>query len=109
MKMEVTAIAEHDKELDVTIITPTSALRAKRKEIWSLIEAEMKKAKKKYPSWPDHAAAQAGVVVGQSGAIMKAALNIKYKRGNGYSSEKMEMRNSAVKTIVAAFRLLEQM
>lgn len=103
------AVAEFDKDVDAVIITPTSALRAKRQDMWALIEAEMKRAKKTYPSWPVHAAAQAGVVVKQSGDLMKASLNVKYKRGNGFNSEKSEMKRSAVKTIVAAIRLLENL
>lgn len=91
-------------------LTTQMDLRAKRKrEAWELIEAEMKKAKKKYPSWPDHTAAQAGIVVKQSGDIMAAALNVKYRRGNGLSSETKQMRKAAVKTIVAAMRLLENL
>ena len=69
----------------------------------------MKRAKKKYPSWPDHAAAQAGIVVKQSGDIMAAALNVKYRRGNGVHNETKQMRKAAIKTIVAAMRLLENL
>lgn len=88
--------------------TRASAVKIKRQEIWAMVDAEMKRARKKYKSFPDHPAAQAGVVVKQSGDLMKASLNVKYKRGNGFSSEKLKMRSSAVKTIVAAFRLLEE-
>lgn len=105
--IEPIAVAEFDKDVDAVIIAPASALRAKRQEMWNLIEAEMKRAKKTYPSWPVHAAAQAGVVVKQSGDLMKAAINVKYRRGNGLSSERLEMKRSAIKTIVAAMRLLE--
>ncbi len=105
--IEPISVAEFDKEVEEVIISPTSVLRAKRQEIWGLIEVEMKRAKKLYPSWPVHAAAQAGVVVKQSGDIMKAAINVKYRRGNGLNSEKLQMKRSAIKTIVAAMRLLE--
>lgn len=103
------AVAELDKEVDAIIVTPTSSMREKRQDIWALVEVEMKRAKKTYPCWPVHAAAQAGVVVKQSGDLMKASLNVKYRRGNGFNSEKSEMKRSAVKTIVAAFRLLENL
>ena len=90
-------------------LTHPSKLRAKRQEIWASVESEMKRAKKKYKSFPDHPAAQAGVVVKQSGDIMAAALNVKYCRGNGNILERQKMRKSAVKTIVAAIRLLENL
>lgn len=89
-------------------LSSASAVKMRRQEIWAQVDAEMKRAKKKYKSFPDHPAAQAGVVVKQSGDLMKASLNVKYKRGNGLSSEKIQMKKSAIKTIVAAFRLLEQ-
>lgn len=102
-------IAEFDSEVDAVIISQPSQLRVKRQEIWAAIELEMKAAKKKYPNWPDHPAAQAGIVSKQSGELMKAAINLKYKRGNSVESNHLELKQSAIKTIVAAFRLLENL
>lgn len=106
---EPVLMAEFDPQVDAVIITPQSLQRAKKLEIWAAIESEMKSAKKKYPSWPDHPAAQAGIVSKQSGDIMKAAINLKYRRGNSVESNHLELRQSAIKTIVAAFRLLENL
>jgi len=102
-------IAEHDAEVGAIIISHPSELRAKRQEIWALIEAEMKRAKKKYPSFPVHAAAKAGVVVKQSGSLMAHSMNVKYNRGDGFILEKANIKKSAIKTIVAAMRLLESL
>ena len=90
-------------------LTHPSKLRAKRQDIWASVESEMKRAKKKYKSFPDHPAAQAGVVVKQSGELMAAALDLKYQRGGGKYNDSIKMRKSAVKTIVAAILLLENM
>lgn len=107
--VEPIAIAEHDNEVGAIIVSPTNNLRVKRQEMWSLIDAEMKRAKALYPSWPVHAAAQAGVVAKQSGDLMKASLNVKYNRGNGFNSEMHEIKKSAIQTIVAAMRLLDNL
>lgn len=35
----------------------------KRNHIWQAIELELREAKKFHPQWPDHVAAQAGMVI----------------------------------------------
>ena len=50
------------------------------KEIWEAIEKETRKAKKKFPGWPQHPCGQAGIVVEEAGELMKACLQWKYER-----------------------------
>lgn len=84
----------------------------KRNEIWPAIELELRNAKKKHPRWPDHPAAQAGIVVEEAGELMQAALQFKY---NGSSAElvleaqKERMKSEAIQTAVAAIRFLENL
>lgn len=54
----------------------------KNQNIWEAVEAELKRAKKKHPNWPDHIAAQAGIVSEECGELMQACLQYKYEKAN---------------------------
>lgn len=83
---------------------------ANRTEIWSEIELELRKAKKKFPGWPEHAAAQAGIVVEEAGELMQACLQYKYQRKDLPEDEhKRRMRKEAIQTAVTAIRFLENL
>ena len=82
----------------------------KREEIWTRIDTELKKAKKKFPNWPDHPAAQAGIVCEEAGELMQACLQWKYERNTSEVVQEVQverMIEEAVHTIVSAFRFLE--
>ncbi len=81
-----------------------------RNQIWQDIELELRVAKRKHPNWPDHPAAQAGIVVEEAGELMKAALEWKYQRDtNEYVQRKQiqHMKDEAIQTAVTAIRFLE--
>lgn len=83
-----------------------------RQTIWSEIEKEVRKAKKAYPNWPDHPAAQAGIVVEEAGELMKAALEFKYekgKKGRTADDQIERMREEAIQTAAMAIRFLENL
>lgn len=70
----------------------------------------MKKAKKKHPLFPDHIAAQAGIVSEESGELMQACLQFKYEKADTAAGEQQQIENikvEAVQVIVAAIRFLE--
>jgi hypothetical protein len=69
---------------------------------------ELRRSKKVHPRFPDHVAGQAGVVVEGAGALMQAALEIKYGKGKGAEGQK-RLRAEAVRTAAAAIRLLENL
>lgn len=65
----------------------------KRNEIWLSIGLELSRAKKKFPNWPDHPAAQAGIVCEEAGELMKACLQWKYERApEMYHGRQIEKR-----------------
>lgn len=83
-----------------------------RREIWEAIELELRRAKKAWPNWPDHPAAQAGIVCEEAGELMKASLQWKYQRDeNDYVQKKQiqHMREEAIQTAVTAIRFLENL
>ena len=83
---------------------------ANRNTIWQEVELELRKAKKKFPNWPDHVAAQAGIVCEEAGELMQACLQYKYERSKDESTEygqKELMRKEAVQTAATAIRFLE--
>lgn len=68
--------------------------------------------KKLHPAWPDHPAAQAGIVSGRAGQLMEANLNWKYKRAKDeelLAQQKELLRKRAIQTAVAAIRFLENL
>jgi NTP pyrophosphatase (non-canonical NTP hydrolase) len=73
---------------------------------------ELKRAKRKFPSWPDHPAAQAGIVAEEAGELMKAALQYKYERAEsaeGIEKQRQHMRLEAIQTAAVALRFLENL
>lgn len=84
----------------------------KRTDIWRAIEMELRKAKAKHPGWPDHVAAQAGIVVEEAGELMRACLEFKYekgKRGQTIEQQKQKMHDEAIQTAVTAIRFIENL
>ena len=83
-----------------------------KNEIWHSIEQMMKAEKKKHPHWPDHIAAQAGIVSKESGQLMRHSLLWKYERDANEVVREVQVeriQNAALKTIVASIRLLENL
>ncbi len=83
-----------------------------KNEIWHAIELELRKAKKKHPSWPDHPAAQAGIVVEEAGELMQSCLQWKYERAPeeiDQEVQKERMKQEAIQTAVTAIRFLENL
>jgi hypothetical protein len=82
-----------------------------RKEIWEEIELEVRRSKKNL-HWPDHVAAQAGIVCEESGELMRAALNWKYKKSDTEvvkEMQKAQLRSEAIQTAAVAIRFLENL
>jgi NTP pyrophosphatase (non-canonical NTP hydrolase) len=83
-----------------------------RKNIWSAIELELRKAKKQHPNWPDHVAAQAGIVVEEVGELMKACLKFKYENNTDVIKDielREQMKQEAIQTAAMAIRFLENL
>lgn len=83
-----------------------------KNEIWQAIDAELKRAKKNYPVWPDHIVSRAGIVCEESGELMQACLQIKYdkgKKGRSLEEQKQLIKMEAVQTAVTAIRFLENL
>lgn len=83
----------------------------RRKDIWPAIEMELRNAKKKFPNWPDHLAAQAGIVCEEAGELMQASLRYKYEKGKKYTpAEQIEnLKKEAIQTAAMAIRFLENL
>lgn len=84
----------------------------KRNEIWLAIDKELRSAKNKHPNWPEHPAAQAGIICEEAGELMKACLEWKYERNNSevvQDVQKERMKDEAVQTAVTAIRFLENL
>lgn len=82
----------------------------KRNQIWQDIELELRKEKKRHPNYPDHVAAQAGIVCRESGELMNACLDFKYERKemNAFHlQQKDAIKDAAIQTVVSAIRFLE--
>lgn len=84
----------------------------KRNHIWQEIELQLRQAKKINPHWPDHVAAQAGIVCKNSGELMQACLDRKYEkpeaeRLKGLQTERI--RKAAIYSVVAGIRFLENL
>ncbi len=81
-----------------------------RKEIWQAVELELRKAKKKFPSWPDHIVARAAIVAEEAGELVQASLQFKYQRKDdpaGQLAQIEHMRKEAIQTAVTSIRFLE--
>lgn len=76
------------------------------------ISAELKKSKKKHPNWPDHVAAQAGIVSKEAGELMKASLEWKYEKSVSEIVEEVQVKaiyDEAVQVAATAIRFLENL
>lgn len=81
-----------------------------RNEIWEAIELELRRAKKKHPNWPDHPAAQAGIVCEEAGELMQACLQKKYENKKHSPAEhEQRMREEAIQVAVTAIRFIENL
>ena len=81
-----------------------------RKQIWQEIELSVRDSKKKFPNWPDHVAAQAGIVCESAGNILGVALKIKYDPES--TEEELikqyeALKELAINTAAVAIRFLE--
>jgi len=75
----------------------------------SALLAEMEHSKQRQ-SWPDHPAAQAGMVAEKAAQLMTVCMDKKYQsRQDGYSSEQHQDRiwEAALQTAAVAVRFLE--
>ena len=83
-----------------------------RKIIWQQIELELRNAKRKHPNWPDHPAAQAGIVCEEAGELMKDCLQWKYERDSCdvvQEVQKERMKTEAIHVAATAIRFLENL
>lgn len=80
-------------------------------DILDEIVKEVKRAKKKHPSWPVHVCAQALIVSEESGELARAALNYKYESMADGDHEKWlkEMKTEAIQTAATCIRFLENL
>lgn len=80
------------------------------KAIFESIELELRKARRKHPNWPDHAAAQAGIVCEEAGELMRACLQWKYERNpNEEQKQLQDIKEEAVQVAVTAIRFLQNL
>lgn len=80
--------------------------------IYEEIMAEVDRAKKKHPRWPDHIVARAGIVCEEAGELVRACLNLKYKsndKGRNKEYIRAEIRKEAIQTAATAIRFLENL
>lgn len=80
-----------------------------KQEIWKEIDAEMKRAKKKFPVWPDHIVSRAAIVCEESGELLQASLDYKYNKKQKRESVKELMKQEAIQVAVTAIRFLENL
>lgn len=79
--------------------------------IISEIIKEIRRSKKSL-SWPDHPAAQAGIVTKEAGELMQVSLQWKYDRASevGNQNDQIQtMRLEAIQTAAAAIRFIENL
>lgn len=82
-----------------------------RNQIWQLIGLELKKAKKKHPSWPTHIVAKAGIVNEECGELIRACVNLKYEAKTPEDRIKWheEIEKEAIQVAATAIRFLENL
>lgn len=73
-------------------------------EIISMVIAELKRAEKKFPKWPDNLIECAAIVGEESGELIRASLQYKYQNGNIES-----MREEAVQVAAMGIRFLKNL
>lgn len=84
----------------------------RRKSIWNDIELAIRADKRNNPSWPDHAAGQAGKVVQPCGELMVHCMQFKYDCQDLKLLDevmKQRMKDAAIRTAAAAIRFLENL
>ena len=70
-------------------------------EIIEEVIAELNRARTKFPTWPDDPIHAAGVLLEESGELMKAVLEACYqKEPDGHYLQLIEVRNEAIQTAV---------
>jgi hypothetical protein len=81
-----------------------------KNEIWQSVELHLRKAKKGKPNWPDHPAAQAGMVAQHAGELVQASMDWKYERSASEMTQDVQrekMITAALQTIANSIRFLE--
>ena len=71
---------------------------------------ELKRAKKKHPSWPDHIVARAGIVCEEAGELIRECIQIKYEgpfTAEDLQERKQMIRKEAIHVAATAIRFLE--
>ena len=66
-----------------------------------LIEAELRKAREKHPSWPQDNIHAAAVVAEEAGELVRSSLQVHYEKGQFF-----KMHNEAIQTGAMALRFL---
>lgn len=72
--------------------------------ILSDVMAELHRAEKKFPTWPDNIIEQAAIVSEESGELIRAALQVKYEGGNIE-----DCRKEAIQTAAMCIRFLKHL
>lgn len=72
------------------------------REICEKIEEEIKRAEKIHPEWPDDVVHGAAILAEEAGEVLKAALDIYYKR----EFNLQVLRKELIQTAAMAFRFL---
>lgn len=73
-------------------------------DIFEEIEAEVHRAEKKHPGWPDDIVHASAIVNEESGELIRAALNHWY-----FKESKEEIRKEAIQTAATCIRLLKNL
>lgn len=71
---------------------------------------ELRRAKKKHRSWPDHIVARAAIVGEEAGELIRAAILYKYEPEKGTEARVEQyaaLRKEAIQTAAMAIRFLE--
>ncbi|RPE05520.1 hypothetical protein EGT74_24355 [Chitinophaga lutea] len=70
---------------------------------------ELRAAKRKQPTWPDHIVARAAMVAEEAGELLRASLQYKYEPLLFLDNEGMraEMRKEAIQTAAMCLRFIE--
>ena len=73
-------------------------------DIFEEVEAEIHRAEKNHPGWPDDIVHAAAIVNEESGELIRAALNHHY-----FGESKEEIRKEAIQTAATCIRLLKNL
>lgn len=80
----------------------------KQQLVIASIEAEIERAEKKHPHWPDDYIHQAAIVAEEAGELVRAALNDYYENGQTPAGLE-EIRKEAIQTAATCIRLLKNL